>query len=451
MSKPAFMRESFTRTWLHRKINEDRTLIFAREAENYFGKCLEGSDLAQRNHVAEIVRQLSSYVGQPVISAIPCFALEQPDPAALGNHVNQIGRSGGHVVIFVNAGSRQLEAAAHALCRHLSASLKRCCSTGYFSIVVSIFYHSQSIGRLRKILNDAIVLRALRLGVEDPVIISNDVDCGHTPQGYMTALKCHFSDSCLDILSGPLYYGYAPSGADYLGLAPAVPDLFLGNRVLEARRLCQLRGHFHGARFFSTEGPHTAFRASAYCAAGGYDASLEQAEDDELGIAIFALRQKGRYPFPTRRNAVYSPDFWLVTNPRRQLLAIAHGHSIIDTWRNFPIKKLGGHEISLAGENGRNAISLEELVSLVSCRPLPTGTWTRVIDIFMRGISDQSLSSELFVHYMNACGVSLQRVVEPGSDAAAVAKHAVPNAALKTSIARFASGQLRASLQGAYA
>ena len=440
--RPDFIRPSFKRTWNSRKIDHDYPLVFSHEAEQHFAQnsAILGETLG--GFAGQIAQQMTGYDGHSIISAIPCFALENPDFTALSNHVSQIAQEGGHVVIFVNAGSLQLQGALTDLANKLAASLHRRCPQGSFSVASGLFDAPQPIGRIRGILNDAIVLRSLQLKVRDPIIVSNDIDGCYTPPGYVQTLMQRFSDPCLDILSGPLYYGYSPLGDDYVGIAPSVPDLFLGNRVLEARRLSRLGGYFDGEAFFTTEGPHTAFRASAYCAAGGYDVTLEQAEDDELGIAIFALRQKGHFPFPTVRNAIYAPEFWLVTNPRRQLLAIANGLSIIDTWRGFPIKNRSGHEISLesAALQNRtrlNAMRLEELNALVSHRRSPIGPWSKVIDIFLRGASDRALPPNSLKYYLKACGVSIEHATYE-DDASNLAERSEPSTALREAICRFA-------------
>lgn len=445
ISKPTFMRPSFKRNWDGRKIAEEDRFNFLREAKLYLQHDQYSRDPAYRNCVDKILQQMFGYAGQTIVSAIPCHANENPDIATLSRHVTHVGSSGGHVIVFINAGSLELEAAANALFAKLAKSLRKNCSQAHYTLVVLVFDEPQTIGKIRKILNDAIILRFLELKASDPIIISNDVDCCYTPPGYIDTIRKYFSDPCLDILSGPLYYGYTHLGDDYLGIEPGVPELFLGNRVLEARRICRLNGDFFGEPFFTTEGPHTVFRASAYCAAGGYDASLEQAEDDEMGIAIFALRQKGCFPFPTARNAVYANDFWLVTNPRRQLLAIANGISIVDTWQKFPIKEVAGHRISLQTEsldhkNARRIVGYSELLNVAKNTHKPNASWISLVEIFLRGIVDRELSTDSLRRYLSICGVEIGKP-DPEVDTATLAIRSSPSAALSKAICRFVHSQ----------
>ncbi|WP_107676244.1 hypothetical protein [Agrobacterium sp. LAD9] len=436
--QPDFIRPSFRRKWAERKIDTDQRFGFLREAETYLATKFASPDLEASDSIAH---QISAYTGQRIVSAIPCYALEQPNLQALVSHVNHIGKAGGHVVVLINADAPSLHSDVDKLASNVCSYLNQYCRLDDFSVASENFGRSYPIGRIRAILCDAIVSRALRFLVDDLIIVSNDIDCCFTPDNYGRIIGERFSDPCLDILSGPLFYGYTATGDDYIGVEPPVPDLFLGNRVLEARQLSRLNGYFYGARFFTTEGPHTAFRASAYCAAGGYDISLEQAEDDELGIAIFSLRQQGTIPFPQVRNAVFDPAFWLVTNPRRQLLAIANGASIIDTWLRFPIKSRSGHEISFVSSAHQNrqragAVSVEELHKLARSPRNCDAAWQKTLEIFLLGIGDRTLSSASLEYYLKACGVE---IVDAGSgyDALSLARRSKPSPAFTAALSRF--------------
>ncbi|MQB07217.1 hypothetical protein DXT91_24355 [Agrobacterium tumefaciens] len=419
-------------------MNTDQPLSFLREAETYLATEFASPDLEARDSIAH---QISAYTGQRIVSAIPCYALEQPRLPALASHVNHIGKVGGHVVVLINADAPTLQSDLDKLASKICSYLSRYCRVNDFSVVSENFGNSYPIGRIRAILCDAIVSRALRFLVDDLIIVSNDIDCCFTPDNYGQIVGERFCDPCLDILSGPLFYGYSPNGDDYIGVEPAAPDLFLGNRILEARRLSRLNGHFYGSRFFTTEGPHTAFRASAYCAADGYDVSLEQAEDDELGIAIFSLRQQGAIPFPQARNAIFDPAFWLVTNPRRQLLAIADGVSIIDTWLRFPIKSRSGHEISSVSTAHQNqqragAVSVEELHKFARSPRTCDAAWQKILEIFLLGLGDRTLSSASLEYYLMTCGVE---IVDAGSgyDALSLARRSRPSPAFTAALFRF--------------
>lgn len=78
---PDFIRPNFKRPWHHQKFPSDNPLAFCGEAERYLSKAPVGASVTELS--LEVADQMKSYGGQPIISAIPCFALESPSITAL--------------------------------------------------------------------------------------------------------------------------------------------------------------------------------------------------------------------------------------------------------------------------------------------------------------------------------------------------------------------------------
>lgn len=403
--QPSFVRDSFNRQrhWV-RLAHASQPLGFQDTAAPY----LE-ADRPGRAMSGTLARQLQTDATHTLIAAIPCAGAEPVNIAALSAHVRSFARCGGHVAIFVNCAEPAHRLRARGLATTLRHRLAAHCPPGSHSIVDMAFDAPLPIGQIRAILCDAIIQRAFGLGAKDLVLVSNDADGLFTPQDYAQRLVKAFADPRRDIVTGPLYYGYAPWGESFLtdGFAESLPELMLGNRVLEARRKLRLTGLVDGGPFFTTEGPHTAFRAAAYCAAGGYDTQLAQAEDDELGLALFALRQSDGPPYPRAPFALYDPGFWLATDARRQVLAIARGQSITQTWAHFPIRTLAGHDISI-----ETATALyrgnKDVLQHADIRAALAGTprhIARMRNVFQAGITDLRPDMQAAQQYLSDCGI----------------------------------------------
>lgn len=268
--QPSFIRASFGRCW-RRLADSAQILDFRNEAAAYLAQ-----DRVLPGVVRNLQMQLKISATHRLISAIPCSGAETVDMDAIAGHIRSFAACGGHVVIFVNTCCARHRLRAKSLRTDFDRRLGRLCPPGSFSVVSHDFEHPVPIGTIRAALCDAIIARTFELGIADPIIVSNDADGLFTPLDYGARVLDQFTDPRRDIVTGPLYYGYAPWGESFLDAdgGGSLPELMLGNRVLEARRRLRLSGRVDGGPFFTTEGPHTAFRAAAYCAAGGYDASL---------------------------------------------------------------------------------------------------------------------------------------------------------------------------------
>jgi len=329
----------------------DRGQVFfdlEREAKRYVKIVQSFRQPDERLIIAQLTEQLSLNRYADVISIIPCYVDEDINYDALIRHLSVFSNSQGQVILFVN------DSAEHDSQESVDSKIASMQSVlaGYlpetdFQVLGTTFDTKKPIGTIRGIITDAVVSKSVALGMCDPIVVSNDIDIDYTPKDYVHRIRRNFDRECLDVLTGPLYYGYSTTGAEFGKEKMLAPELLLSNRLLQARKGIRLDGALDGGRFFATEGPHTAFRLSSYCAAGGYDYSLTLSEDDELGMALFRLRTTDTKRFPTSRNAQFDDRFWLVTNARRQLQAIVSGYAVTDTWVHYPIDELMGQCIDV--------------------------------------------------------------------------------------------------------
>ena len=193
------------------------------------------------------------------------------------------------------------------------------------------------MGRVRKILVDAVIKYCLAEQIGDPVILCNDVDQVATSPGYLAAIALALNKPVAPVfVAAPVGYGYR--GARAIGLPPGVqiPELYLFNRVQDAINHCTRRGLIGpGGRSTWPEGTNLAFRGSAYCSAGGFNPRVPNGEDDAMGFALSALWQNSDAAVAEERawgEPQYEPTAWIVTDPRRVLSAICAGRTGIEAW-----------------------------------------------------------------------------------------------------------------------
>jgi hypothetical protein len=335
-----------------------------------------------------------------VICCILCHASEPTELYNLEKIVDLIANFNGHTVIYVNAsrpGSSlvECEAAAAKLKTRLRGGSPQ---SGTVSILTHLFASRPPIGTIRGILTDGVVLAAVKAGLSDPILVSTDVDFVATAPTYGETLVRSFADPKLDILSGPVFYGYDHLGNDHTDVGLNAPELFLGNRAFYYKKLAAAKGLILGVPYNPTDGPNTAYRLSAYCAAGGHCYAFQSGEDNYIGAAIFALRNEDFATIPQPNHASYDPAFWVATDPRRQLQAVALGYPIDETWRELPFyEKLGSsmrtRELVKTYQQSEELIQMDDL----------SGGFSKKIEERVAKIFDASIAGGDFpdpaIHY----------------------------------------------------
>jgi len=186
-----------------------------------------------------------------------------------------------------------------------------------------------NMGRVRRILCDALVERALAHMGHEPVVICNDVDQLATSPSYVGALLRALVQEerppCA--VAGPVSYGYVGETAVGLPEGVVTPELYLFNRIHEAIYRWARTGAGPLSRVWP-EGANLAFTLEAYCKAGGFDATCATGEDDAFGCALHELAMEDR----RWRPPTFLEAAWVATDPRRVLAAILSGRAGLEAW-----------------------------------------------------------------------------------------------------------------------
>jgi len=177
----------------------------------------------------------------------------------------------------------------------------------------------QNIGTIRKLLNDAVLVRQLARGkdVKDLIMVSNDADnLGIAPEYIRNFIKRFDSDKKVDAMLGQV--DWDPEG--YV----KYPALHMGTRLFQYLNAI---GRHKTGRMISS-GANFAFKSSILAAIGGYRDKISGGEDIAIGQAIMSARKgdKERIKYAGAKNSR------IYTSLRRA----------IDQWKNHalpPIKQ----------------------------------------------------------------------------------------------------------------
>lgn len=292
---------------------------------------------------------------QCFVSAIPAHIDDIRDTETIFQHASAIAQSGqGCTVILLNASINPNETCDQLFSRCVaakSALLSAARSKGVFTalrIIIHIFTEKPTIGTVRGLLADSVLVAMADAGIDHPVMISNDIDQLALAPNYIEIVAEHFADPLVDIATGPIYFGYHPDGHTFGGNLQA-PELALQSRLLDARRYCLRNRVMISAPYFTTEGPNTAISAAALCRVGGYDYTLSIAEDDLLGTAVYCMRQSpGHCPFPHPAHAHWDEHLWLASDPRRIFKALCADIAMHEAWFYEPFAANDGYQINNA-------------------------------------------------------------------------------------------------------
>ena len=398
-------------------------LTYSKYIEYYTNEVLAHRKVEHIEAVKDISSALHFEQKTTLICCIPCHASEDVDQFNIKNIVDSVTKVSGHVVILVN-GARgtctpeQLEQMVHKLQRSVGASVG---SLTAVSIVPHLFDRKYPIGAIRGTLIDSVAIAAGRSGIVDPIVVSMDIDIMSVPENYASIILDEFQSPALDILSGPVFYGYSHIGENYTGQTTSVPELFLGNRAMYFRKLAVANGLKYGRPFYPTDGPNTAYRLAAYCAAGGHNYSLESGEDSYIGAAIFGIRSLDSTLYPVEGHAVYRPGLWVATDPRRQLRTICSGHPIDATWREVPFDlKLGSsmstRELARIYAENSNFLQSDDILK-DSDKGLHIGkAYDSIIKIYEWACANKGLPDEAISFVRNRYGLELGGAELPGEE-----------------------------------
>ena len=174
------------------------------------------------------------------------------------------------------------------------------------------------IGQIRKLLNDAVLLRHHERGKKaaDLIMISNDADNrGVAPQYLENFVKQYETNKNLDAMVGQLDWD-PESYVRY-------PLIHTGVRLFQYVDV-QAR---YGTGNIPSSGANFSFRSSAYAAVGGYRPEITLGEDVNLGRAV--VHARGNWKTMGFAGARVSRLF---TSSRRAIAALEEGHVPYDMW-----------------------------------------------------------------------------------------------------------------------
>ena len=288
-----------------------------------------------------------------------------------------------NILFFINGnirhmGEREFTELADTITQEINEESKSLNASAH--VLKKYYRKKQTIGQIRGTMCDIIVLSALASRQEHPKIVFNDVDALALSENYFEILFEKLTPRNIKMVVGPIYYGYG--GTRLYGLAEPchLPELFLYNHLNQSILRCTRNGTINYEKRMLADGPSMAFPASIYCAAGGFDWAMTQAEDYNLNYAIhryspnvFVEGISDRLELRLPDNHLYfhySPESWMVTDPRRPLATIAKGLTGIEAWSNHDWEQTLGSELSYAGlvasyRDSPSVIQIEDLKAAV--------------------------------------------------------------------------------------
>lgn len=306
---------------------------FACEAARFEAEVLARRTASDGEWVRQTAEQIELRPGTRSITVVPAFAREPAIARSLATALSGSDLRRHHLLLFVNAAAPACSRAAYDQgVRRVRGGVRRLLAWPDIRVTLLERYLPRPVPvtRLRGIVTDAVILAAMRARLEDPLLVYNDADQLWAQPGYLDRLVRLFARRRrLDLVTGPVLYGFEP-GHDYgRRFAPPVPELVLGARFIHAVERAGARGD-GVKRHLRTSGANTAFRLASLIAAGGYDDALE---DVQIGSSLAAMRCP-------RRDDVHSPvehqrfdaRSTVATDPRRQMEAILAGCTASEAW-----------------------------------------------------------------------------------------------------------------------
>jgi hypothetical protein len=241
------------------------------------------------------------------------------------------GRSNFEVVIFENHTAGQE--------RDNTGSIIEKYRQQHPDLHVTHLYHAftekPSIGEVRKVMVDAVMLRKQKARIEQSqIIVSQDADLIDINSDYVDILIERFErESTLDAIAGKWDFP--------METYEKMPILHASQRLWQYFDIAFRNYHLNAPELI---GRNSAFRSGVYASIGGYNPEARVAEDLEIGWMVKHARR-----YDSKRVKYVNPAS-LVSNPRRAVAVLAQGGKLPEQYGDF-------HE----NEVVRN-ISLDELL-----------------------------------------------------------------------------------------
>ncbi|MGH8424281.1 MAG: hypothetical protein ACRER3_18310, partial [Pseudomonas fluorescens] len=334
-------------------------LRFRREAAFFFARHLHRLDLSDLDFVLALAKEIPPSVNGCYI-IVPMHVSESTLDRYLQLLVPQLLVSSATVVVFANATMNQVSVDDFGQqIKRARECVSESSAVPRTVLAARLFDSPVTMGRLRGLLADAVLVNAYLNRVSHPIIISNDIDALAVADNYIETFARRFnSDRTLKLAAGMVDYGYRGAvSAEVLNGTP-VPELYVFNELNKAINRCARNGLINYERRVWIEGANAAFSGAAYCASGGFDFEMKSGEDDSLGRALNRLNPNAFIAETLAEATLYVPDpilrcsleadCWVLTDPRRILMAIASGLPGIEAWADRPFMETVGATMSAA-------------------------------------------------------------------------------------------------------
>lgn len=178
------------------------------------------------------------------------------------------------------------------------------------------------IGHIRKVMNDAVLLRQLQRGENSPelIMVSNDADNqGVAPEYIENFISKFDSHKEIDSMVGQLDW----DPKSYI----RNPLIHIGTRLFQYDGAQSRTKGWH----FNSSGANFAFRSSIYAAVGGYSSNMKGGEDTDFGAKISSAREGAIDKKPIAYAGIRTSRIY-TSSRRAEMVMKNHGLSPIEQW-----------------------------------------------------------------------------------------------------------------------
>ncbi len=178
------------------------------------------------------------------------------------------------------------------------------------------------IGHIRKIMNDAVLLRQYNRGqdAQELFMVSNDADNkGLSPEYIKNFISKFDNNKDVDSLVGQLDW----DPKSYI----RNPLIHIGTRLFQFEGVQARQKGYH----FNSSGANFAFRASMYAGVGGYSGNLGGGEDTDFGAKISAARQGAKLKKPIAYAGARASRLY-TSSRRAEMVMKNYGLAPIEQW-----------------------------------------------------------------------------------------------------------------------
>ena len=355
--------------------NPRAILKFQTEFELYRDRVLNRREAEDQALIEQFSEKIDITKDTRTITVMPVYVGEDKLTRTLDSyiHINAKDLSQHHIVMFLNAGSdmtdEDYQANTESRRNEIMAFVEK-----HPDISISLIDHHFSekvmLGRVRGLMGDAAMSKAYRVGVDDPIFVSNDADQVGIAVRHLEFIKQTYdSNPGLDAAGcTTLWSGYDLNG-ETIGNEVKLPEVWFGDLFSYASDGVVRNGEAGILSNFYTCGPNSNFRGAALCAMGGYDYALNFKEEVEIGRRAKAMRMTDE------DKSFYHPEHfqfirgsWVATSPRRAIRSIVAGGVLLTQWDDFDAIVGSDMDEKLLSKQYQEKSELIQLTDLIEAR-----------------------------------------------------------------------------------